>query len=79
MRYGLAHAQVGVSIAGQLRKVGDAKDLPASPAVSLGETQQFVSHHAADAPADALIDLVKDQDRDAVSAREGSLEGQHEA
>ena len=59
------HLIMLVANGGQLREVGHTKDL-----VHAGEVPELLSHGHADAPTDALVDLVEDQGRDLVGAGE---------
>ena len=73
--------EVQIAIAGQLRQVGHAQHLviAACDAISDGQAPQLLADHAAHPPADAGVNLVKDEGRRAVGLGQHRLEGQHQA
>lgn len=67
----LDHPEMVMSLAGDLRQVGDAKDLPVP-----GQSPEFESDPFGDATADSGIDFIKDQCRDPLGVGRAQLEGQ---
>jgi len=69
----LAHPVVRVAKPGELRQVRDDQHL-----VPVREPPQLLADHRADAPADALVDLVEDQGGHLVGVSQHALERQHD-
>src|SRR5689334_9645722 len=65
---------MAVGVAGDLRQVRDAQDL-----MELGEAAEFAADDGAKTAADVGVDLVEDEDGDAVALGEDALECEHDA